>query len=69
MELKRRTRTIGAFANEASLLRLEGTFLMEIIEEWITSRRYLSGSYVIACQDTRAIFTAFRYIGPLQHLS
>ena len=27
-------------------------------EEWITSRRYLSGSDVIVCQDTRAEFTA-----------
>lgn len=33
-ELKRRTRAIGAFANEASLLRLAGTILMDINEEW-----------------------------------
>jgi transposase-like protein len=56
-ELKRRTRAIGAFANEASLLRLAGTILMDINEEWITSRRYLSGSEVIVCQDTRVEFT------------
>ena len=57
-ELKRRSRTIGAFLNDASLLRLAGTILMDINEEWITSRRYLSGSDVIVCQDTRAESTA-----------
>jgi transposase-like protein len=57
-ELKRRSRTIGAFPNDASLLRLVGTILMDINEEWITSRRYLSGSDVIVFQDTRAEFTA-----------
>lgn len=57
-ELKRRSRTIGAFPNDASLLRLVGTILMDINDEWITSRRYLSGPDVIVCQDTRAEFTA-----------
>ena len=59
-KLKRRSRTIGAFLNGASLLRLRlaGTILMDINEEWITSCRYLSGSDVIVCQDTRAEFTA-----------
>jgi len=57
-ELKRRSRTIGAFSNDASLLRLAGTILMDINEEWITGQRYTSGSDVIVCQDTRAEFTA-----------
>jgi transposase-like protein len=57
-ELKRRSRAIGAFSNDASLLRLAGTILMDINEEWITGQRYLSGSEVIVCQDTRAEFTA-----------
>ena len=48
----------GAFSNDASLLRLAGTILMDINEEWITGQRYLSGSDVIGCQDTRAEFTA-----------
>ena len=56
-ELKRRSRTIGAFPNHASLLRLAGTICMEIKEEWITSRMYLSGSDVIVCQDTRVEFS------------
>ena len=57
-ELKRRSRAIGAFSNDASLLHLAGTILMDINEEWITGQRYLSGSEVIVCQDTRAEFTA-----------
>ena len=57
-ELKWRSKTIGAFPNDVSLLLLAGTIIMDINEEWITSRRYLSGSDVIMCQDTRANFTA-----------
>jgi putative transposase len=57
-ELKRRSRPIGAFPNDASLLRLAGTILMDTNEEWITGRRYLSGSEVMLCQDTRVEFTA-----------
>ena len=41
-ELKRRTRVVGAFPNEDSLLRLVGAILMDINEEWVTGRRYLS---------------------------
>lgn len=51
-ELKRRSRTIEAFPNDASLLRLAGTILMDINEEWITSYRFLCGSDVIVYQDT-----------------
>ena len=40
-ELKRRSRVIGAFPNDASLLRLAVSILMDINEEWITGRRYL----------------------------
>jgi transposase-like protein len=41
-ELKRRTRVVGAFPNEESLLRLVGSILMNINEEWVTGRRYLT---------------------------
>jgi len=57
-ELKRRSRIIGAFPNDASSLLLAGTSLVGIIEEWITSRRYLSEFDVIVCQDTRAEYIA-----------
>jgi len=40
-ELKRRTKVAGVFPNEESLLRLVGSILMDINEEWITGRRYL----------------------------
>jgi len=43
---------MGAFSNDASLLRPAGTILMDSNEEWIKSRRYLSGSDAIVCQDT-----------------
>ncbi len=41
-ELKRRTRVVGVFPNEESLFRLIGSILMDINEEWISGRRYLS---------------------------
>src|SRR5512137_216306 len=41
-ELKRRSRVVGAFPNDASLLRLGGAILVDINEEWLTGRKYLS---------------------------
>jgi len=41
-ELKRRAKVVGAFPNEESLLRLAGSILMDINEEWVTGRRYLT---------------------------
>ncbi len=41
-ELKRRTKVVGAFPNEESLLRLVGSILMDINKEWVTGRRYLT---------------------------
>ena len=41
-ELKRRSRTAGAFSNDQSLLRLAVCIMMNINEEWITGNRYLS---------------------------
>ncbi len=41
-ELKRRTKVVGAFPNEESLLRLVGSILMDINEEWVASRKYLT---------------------------
>jgi transposase-like protein len=58
-ELKRRTRKIGAFPNEASLLRLAGSILIDINEEWITGNRYLSAkSAIISLDRGTADFTA-----------
>jgi transposase-like protein len=41
-EIKRRTRVARVFPNEASLLRLVGTILMETNEEWQTTKRGLN---------------------------
>ena len=41
LEFKRRTKNIGAFPSEQSLLRLVVTIMMDINEEWITGRRHI----------------------------
>ena len=41
-ELKRRTKVVGVFPNEESLLRLAGSIPMDINEEWVTGRKYLT---------------------------
>ena len=41
-EIKRRTRVATMFPNEASALRLVSAVLMEISEEWETSRKYVT---------------------------
>jgi transposase-like protein len=41
-ELKRRSRVVGAFPNDGALLRLGVTILMDINEERLTGRKYLS---------------------------
>ena len=47
-EIKRRARVVGAFPSEDSLIRLIGSILMDMNEEWITGKRYLSiDPYVI----------------------
>jgi putative transposase len=41
-ELKRRSRGMGAFSNDQSLLRVAVCIMMDINEDWITGKRYLS---------------------------
>jgi transposase-like protein len=38
-ELKRRTEVVGVFPNEEALLRLVGSILMDVNEEWVTGRK------------------------------
>ena len=40
-EVKRRTKKVGAFPSEKALIRLAGSILMDMNEEWITGRKYL----------------------------
>jgi putative transposase len=41
-ELKRRSRPVGAFPSDKSLMRLAGCILININEEWVTGKKYLS---------------------------
>ena len=41
-ELKRRTKVAEIFPNDESLLRVVGSILMDINEEWVTGRKYLN---------------------------
>ena len=41
-EMKRRSRPVGAFPSDRSLLRLAGCIMININEGWITGKRYLS---------------------------
>ena len=40
-EIKRRTKVVGIFPNEASCLRLVSALLIEMDEEWMLGGRYL----------------------------
>lgn len=42
-EIRRRTKVVGVFPNEASCLRLVSALLMEISEEWQIGKKYCSG--------------------------
>jgi len=42
-EIRRRTRVVGVFPNEASCLRLVSAILMEISEEWQIGKHYCAG--------------------------
>lgn len=41
-ELKRRTRVAGAFPNDESFMRMGVSLLIDINEEWLTTKKYLS---------------------------
>ena len=41
-EIKRRANVIGIFPNDASIMRLVGTLVVEQTEEWHITRRYMS---------------------------
>lgn len=41
-EIKRRANVIGIFPNDAAIMRLAGTLVVEQTEEWHIIRRYMS---------------------------
>jgi transposase-like protein len=41
-EVKRRTRVVGAFPSDQSFMRLGASILIDINEEWMTTKKYLS---------------------------
>ena len=49
-EIKRRTKVVGAFPSQSSLLRLVVSILININEEWITGNRYLNMSELVEQQ-------------------
>ena len=52
-EIKRRTNVVGIFPNEASVMRLAGSVLMEIHDEWaVADKRYLSQSSMEKLYET-----------------
>ncbi len=42
-EIRRRTKVVGVFLNEASCLRLISSLLIEISEEWQIGKHYCAG--------------------------
>ena len=46
-EIRRRTRVVGVFPNEASCLRLISALLMEISEEWQIGKHYCAGKSLV----------------------
>ena len=51
-EIKRRADVVGIFPNDEAIIRLVGALMLETIDEWAVSRRYLSLESLASLADT-----------------
>ena len=56
-EIGRRTDVVGVFPNDAALLRLAGSLLIEQNDEWLVSRRHLSEASMAELTSTEPTST------------
>ena len=54
-EIKRRTRVVGIFPNDASIERLVGAMMMEQNDEWAIARRYMTLETMGSVCEDRAV--------------
>lgn len=57
-EVKRRTNVVGVFPDEASVVRLVGSVLLEIADEWQVGRRYFSLESMAKLVDPEPLLVA-----------
>jgi len=64
-EIKRRTNVVGIFPNESGVIRLAGSVLLEIHDEWaVTDRRYLSEGSMAKLNEIDNDDTNTKEVGP-----